>query len=79
MSPRPTDLSPTAELLQHTLPVQMEYELLDNVLPTMHNSEDPSDYDKVLNSIFNEEILSTNDRHENVRRVVLARKDTFPI
>jgi len=73
------DLPPAVELLKHALPLRMEYELLDNMLQTMHNSKEPGDYDKVVNAILNEEILSTKDHHENVRRFVLARKDTFPI
>ncbi|XP_052207319.1 eIF-2-alpha kinase GCN2 isoform X3 [Diospyros lotus] len=79
MSPSPSDRPSATELLQHAFPPRMEYELLDNILQTMHTSEDTGVYDKVVNAIFNEEILSTKDHDENVRRLVLARNDTSSI
>ncbi|XP_061357537.1 eIF-2-alpha kinase GCN2 isoform X2 [Gastrolobium bilobum] len=58
MSPGPSD-RPSATELKNALPPRMESELLDDILRTMQKSEDTSIYDKVLNAIFDEEMLST--------------------
>ncbi|TKY67456.1 serine/threonine-protein kinase GCN2 [Spatholobus suberectus] len=59
MSPAPSDRPSATELLQNAFPQRMESELLDDILRTMQKSEDTSIYDKVLNAIFDEEMLST--------------------
>lgn len=59
MSPGPSDRPSATELLQNAFPPRMESELLDDILRTMQKSEDTSIYDKVLNAIFDEEMLST--------------------
>ncbi|KAL4567577.1 hypothetical protein LXL04_023165 [Taraxacum kok-saghyz] len=61
MSSIPSDRPSATELLQHSFPPRMESELLDNMLRTMHNDEDTSIYDKVVDAIFNEERLRTKD------------------
>ncbi|KAK7312406.1 hypothetical protein VNO77_36234 [Canavalia gladiata] len=66
MSPRPSDRPSATELLQNAFPPRMESELLDDILRTMQKSEDTSIYDKVLNAIFDEEMLST----KHIRQVV---------
>ncbi|XP_023759388.1 eIF-2-alpha kinase GCN2 isoform X1 [Lactuca sativa] len=64
MSSIPSDRPSATELLQHAFPPRMESELLDNFLRTMHNSEDTSIYDKVVDAIFSEETLSTKNHAE---------------
>ncbi|KAE9620442.1 hypothetical protein Lal_00019286 [Lupinus albus] len=59
MSPGPSDRPSATELLHNAFPPRMESELLDDILRTMQKSEDRSIYDKVLNAIFDEEMLST--------------------
>ncbi|XP_057460394.1 eIF-2-alpha kinase GCN2 isoform X2 [Actinidia eriantha] len=79
MSPIPSERPSATELIQHAFPPQMEYELLDNILRTMHSSEDTSVYDKVVTAIFNEEMISTKDQHEHVGKLGLARNDTSSV
>ncbi|XP_071686022.1 eIF-2-alpha kinase GCN2 isoform X2 [Rutidosis leptorrhynchoides] len=62
MSPSPSDRPSTTDLLKHAFPPRMESELVDNILRTMHNSEDPTIYNKVVDAIFNEEILSSKNQ-----------------
>ena len=45
----------------------------------MHTSDDTSIYDKVVNAIFDEEMLSTKDNHENVGRTKLVGNDSSSI
>ncbi|XP_010512200.1 PREDICTED: eIF-2-alpha kinase GCN2-like isoform X3 [Camelina sativa] len=59
MSPSPSDRPSATELLQHAFPPRMESELLDNILRIMQTSEDSSVYDRVVNVIFDEEVLET--------------------
>ncbi|RDY12691.1 eIF-2-alpha kinase GCN2, partial [Mucuna pruriens] len=59
MSLAPSDRPSATELLQNAFPPRMESELLDDILRTMQKLEDTSIYDKVLNAIFDEEMLST--------------------
>ncbi|XP_022634097.1 eIF-2-alpha kinase GCN2 isoform X2 [Vigna radiata var. radiata] len=59
MSPAPSDRPSATELLQNAFPQRMESQLLDDILRTMQKSEDTSIYDKILNAIFDEEMLST--------------------
>ncbi|KAK7262583.1 hypothetical protein RJT34_30157 [Clitoria ternatea] len=59
MSPGPSDRPSATELLKNAFPPRMESELLDDILRTMQKSEDTSIYEKVLNAIFDEEMLST--------------------
>ncbi|XAR48711.1 Non-specific serine/threonine protein kinase [Bertholletia excelsa] len=79
MSSSPSDRPSATELLQHAFPPRMEYELLDNLLRTMHTSDDTYVYDKVVNAIFNEEMLGTTDHHDYDGRSDLARNDTSSI
>ncbi|KAK9725109.1 hypothetical protein RND81_05G123100 [Saponaria officinalis] len=67
MSPSPSDRPSATELLQHAFPPRMEYELLDNFLRTMQTSEDTSVYDKVVNAIFDEEMLASRSSHHSER------------
>ncbi|XP_074281489.1 eIF-2-alpha kinase GCN2 [Silene latifolia] len=67
MSSSPSDRPSATELLQHAFPPRMEYELLDNFLQTMQTSEDTSVYDKVVNAIFDEEMLATRCSHHSER------------
>ncbi|XP_054816173.1 eIF-2-alpha kinase GCN2 isoform X2 [Prosopis cineraria] len=64
MSPSPSDRPSASELLQHVFPPQMESELLDDILQTMRTSEDTRIYDKIVNAIFDKEILRAR---ENLR------------
>ncbi|KAJ0937763.1 putative protein kinase PEK-GCN2 family [Helianthus annuus] len=72
MSSSPSDRPSANELLQHAFPPRMESELLDNILRTMHNSEDTSIYDKVVNAIFSEEILSTKIQDNDTETLKLV-------
>ncbi|XP_062173283.1 eIF-2-alpha kinase GCN2 isoform X3 [Alnus glutinosa] len=72
MSPSPSDRPSATELLQHAFPPRMESELLDNILRTMQTSEDRSIYDKVVNAIFDEEMLSMKDHHHHAGRLRLT-------
>ncbi|XP_020547042.1 eIF-2-alpha kinase GCN2 isoform X2 [Sesamum indicum] len=76
MSPSPSDRPSATELLKSAFPPQMEYELLDNMLRTIHSSEDTSMYEKIVSAIFDEDTLSTKDNHENVGRLKLNEDDT---
>ncbi|KAK9059086.1 hypothetical protein SSX86_021705 [Deinandra increscens subsp. villosa] len=79
MSSSPSDRPSTIELLKHAFPPRMESELLDNMLRTMHNSEDTSIYDKVVNAIFSEEILSTKNQDNDAETPKLGGNDTSSI
>ncbi|KAM7486980.1 hypothetical protein LguiA_002989 [Lonicera macranthoides] len=79
MSPSPSDRPSATELLQHDFPPRMEYELLDSILRTMHTSEDTTIHDKVVNAIFDEEMLSTKHHHEHVGRLKFVGNDTSAI
>ncbi|XP_076899148.1 eIF-2-alpha kinase GCN2-like [Bidens hawaiensis] len=79
MSSSPSDRPSATELLKHAFPPRMESELLDNILRTMHNSEDTSIYDKVVNAIFNEEILSTKNQDTDTETLKLCRNDASSI
>ncbi|MFS7924532.1 putative protein kinase PEK-GCN2 family [Helianthus anomalus] len=79
MSSSPSDRPSANELLQHAFPPRMESELLDNILRTMHNSEDTSIYDKVVNAIFSEEILSTKIQDNDTETLKLGRNVTSSI
>ncbi|KAK9997208.1 hypothetical protein SO802_021894 [Lithocarpus litseifolius] len=76
MSPSPSDRPSAAELLQHAFPPRMESELLDNILRTMQTSEDRSVYDKVVNAMFDEEMLNVKDHHHHAGEMRLAGDDT---
>lgn len=45
----------------------------------MHTSEDTSIRDKVVNAIFDEEIIGTKGHHEHVGRLKLVKSDTSSI
>ncbi|KAL6528004.1 hypothetical protein OROHE_014954 [Orobanche hederae] len=76
MSASPSDRSSAAELLKHAFPPRMEYELLDNLLQTIHSSEDTSIYEKLVSAIFDEDMLSTKDNRENIGRLKSVQDDT---
>ncbi|KAM7279903.1 hypothetical protein ACFE04_007037 [Oxalis oulophora] len=75
MSPSPSDRPSATELLKHALPPRMEYEQLDNFLRSMHTSEDTSVYDKVVNSLFDEEMLSKS-HHQHANSSMMAGDGT---
>ncbi|KAI3804430.1 hypothetical protein L1987_25968 [Smallanthus sonchifolius] len=79
MSSSPSDRPSATELLQHAFPPRMESELLDNILRTMHSSEDTSIYDKVVTAIFSEEILSTKNQDNDAETPKLGGNDTSSI
>eukprot|EP00258_Populus_trichocarpa_P045287 XP_024461306.1 eIF-2-alpha kinase GCN2 isoform X2 [Populus trichocarpa] len=76
MSPSPSDRPSAKDLLKHAFPPRMESELLDNMLRTMQTSEDRSVYDKVVNAIFDEEMLRMKNQHQRAGRLRIARDDT---
>ncbi|KAL6548564.1 eukaryotic translation initiation factor 2-alpha kinase [Orobanche gracilis] len=76
MSASPSDRSSAAELLKHAFPPRMEYELLDNLLHTIHSSEDMSIYEKLVSAIFDEDMLSAKDNRENIGRLKSVQDDT---
>ncbi|KAL9340084.1 hypothetical protein Peur_066303 [Populus x canadensis] len=76
MSPSPSDRPSATDLLKHAFPPRMESELLDNMLRTMQTSEDRSVYDKVVNAIFDEEMLRMKNQHQRAGRLRIARDDT---
>lgn len=76
MSPSPSDRPSATDLLKHAFPPRMESELLDNMLRTMQTSEDRSVYDKVVNAIFDEEILRMKNQHQRAGRLRIVRDDT---
>lgn len=78
MSPSPSDRPFATELLQHAFPPRMEYELLDNILRTMQTSEDTGVYDKVVNAIFDKEMLSAKNL-QHFGRLRLVGDDTSSI
>ncbi|KAH6770310.1 protein kinase family protein [Perilla frutescens var. hirtella] len=79
MSPSPSDRPSATELLKHAFPPQLEYEMLDSILRTIHTSEDTSIYEKVVSAIFDEDKLSAKDSHENVGQLKSIRDDISPI
>lgn len=79
MAPIPSDRPSATELLQNAFPPRMEYELLDSILRTMHTSDDTSIYDKVVDAIFNAEMLSSKENHDHAGRLKLVANDTSPI
>lgn len=76
MSPSPSDRPSATDLLKHAFPPRMESELLDNMLRTMQTSEDRSVYDKVVNAIFDEEMLRMKNQHQRAGRLRIVRDDT---
>ncbi|KAL8483117.1 hypothetical protein ACS0TY_025974 [Phlomoides rotata] len=79
MSPSPSDRPSATELLKHFFPPRMEFEMLDNMLRTIHSSEDTSVYEKVVSAIFDEDKLSTKDHHESIGRLKSVKDDTSSI
>ncbi|XVE81078.1 hypothetical protein DITRI_Ditri15bG0034400 [Diplodiscus trichospermus] len=79
MSQSPSDRPSATELLQNAFPPRMEYELLDNILRTMKTSEDTSVYDKVVNAIFDEEMLGMKNHQRNAGRLRIVQHDTSSI
>lgn len=76
MSASPSDRPSAIELLQHAFPPRMEYELLDNILRTIHTSEDTGVYDKIVSSIFDDDMLRTKDHPSSAGRSKLVGDDT---
>ncbi|XVF65555.1 hypothetical protein PTKIN_Ptkin09bG0258400 [Pterospermum kingtungense] len=79
MSQSPSDRPSATELLQNAFPPRMENELLDDILRTMQISEDTSVYDKVVNAIFDEEMLGMKNHQQNVGRLRMVHHDTSSI
>ncbi|KAH1047144.1 hypothetical protein J1N35_037928 [Gossypium stocksii] len=79
MSQSPSDRPSAMELLQNAFPPRMEYELLDDILRTMQTSEDTSVYGKVVDAIFDEEMLATKNHHQNAGRLRMVHHDTSSI
>lgn len=76
MSSSPSIRPSASELLQHAFPPRMEYEVFDNMLRTMQTSEDTKVYDKVVNAIFDENILSLKYSYPHMTRMKLLGEDT---
>ncbi|KAK4341295.1 hypothetical protein RND71_039796 [Anisodus tanguticus] len=76
MSPSPSDRPSAIELLQSAFPPRMEYEMLDNILRTIHASDDTGVYDKIVNAIFNEDTLNTKGHNTNLESSKVAGRDT---
>nr|GMC96802.1 eIF-2-alpha kinase GCN2 isoform X1 [Ipomoea batatas] len=79
MSSSPSDRPSATELLQHAFPPRMEYDLLDDMLRTIHTSDDTVIYDKIVSAVFNEEILNTKDHTENGGRLKISGNDISSI
>ncbi|KAF2322118.1 hypothetical protein GH714_006971 [Hevea brasiliensis] len=79
MSPSPSDRPSATDLLKHAFPPRMESELLDNILRTMQTSEDRTVYDKVVSSIFDEEMLSMKSQNQLSGRLGMGGGDTSSI
>ncbi|XP_043817826.1 eIF-2-alpha kinase GCN2 isoform X3 [Manihot esculenta] len=79
MSPSPSDRPSATDLLKHAFPPRMESELLDNILRTMKTSEDRTVYDKVVSSIFDEEMLSMKSQHQLSGRLGMGGGDTSSV
>ncbi|KAF3496877.1 hypothetical protein DY000_02056623 [Brassica cretica] len=69
LSPSPSNRPSATELLRHAFPPRMESELLDNILRIMQTSEDSSVYDRVVNVIFDEEVLEMKCHQSSGSRV----------
>ncbi|XP_010525998.1 PREDICTED: eIF-2-alpha kinase GCN2 isoform X2 [Tarenaya hassleriana] len=76
MSLSPSDRPSATELLQHVFPPRMESELLDSILKMMQTSEESSVYDKVVNAIFDEEILEMKGHQSNR---LICTNDTYSV
>lgn len=76
MSPSPYDRPSATELLQTAFPARMEFQLLDNILRTIHTSEDTAVFDKIVDAVFREDVASTKDRLEGIGRLKLLGEDT---
>ncbi|KAL3324499.1 hypothetical protein AABB24_038571 [Solanum stoloniferum] len=76
MSPSPSDRPSADELLQNAFPPRMEYEMLDNILRTIHASDDTGVYDKIVNAVFNEDTLNTKGHNTNLESSKVAGRDT---
>jgi translation initiation factor 2-alpha kinase 4 len=50
--------------------------MFSDMLRTMQTSEDRSVYDKVVNAIFDEEMLRMKNQHQRAGRLRIARDDT---
>ncbi|XP_055836159.1 eIF-2-alpha kinase GCN2 isoform X3 [Solanum dulcamara] len=75
MSPSPSDRPSAVELLQNAFPPRMEYEMLDNILRTIHASDDTGVYDKIVNAIFNEDTLNSKGHNTNLESSKVAGRD----
>ncbi|KAM3398327.1 eIF-2-alpha kinase GCN2 isoform X1 [Capsicum galapagoense] len=74
MSPSPSDRPSAVELLQNAFPPRMEYEMLDNILRTIHASDDTGAYEKVVNAIFNEDTFKGHNT--NLESLKVDGRDT---
>ncbi|XP_047330262.1 eIF-2-alpha kinase GCN2 [Impatiens glandulifera] len=66
MSSSPSNRPSANELIQHAFPPRMEYQLLDNILRTMHISEDKTFYDKIVNAVFDQPSCYVPSTDDNV-------------
>ncbi|CAN1247951.1 eIF-2-alpha kinase GCN2 [Linum perenne] len=64
ISPSPSERPSATDLLKHAFPPRMESELLDSVLRTMQSVEDRTVYDKVVDAIFDEEMISMRSSNQ---------------
>ncbi|CAL1404688.1 unnamed protein product [Linum trigynum] len=65
ISPIPSDRPSATDLLKHAFPPRMESELLDGLLRTMQSSEDRTVYEKVVGSIFDDEMISMRGSNQH--------------
>ncbi|CAI0541132.1 unnamed protein product [Linum tenue] len=65
ISPIPSDRPSATDLLKHAFPPRMESELLDGLLRTMQSSEDRTVYEKVVGSIFDDEMISMRSGNQH--------------
>ncbi|KAL8139636.1 hypothetical protein V2J09_005657 [Rumex salicifolius] len=70
MAPSPSDRPSATELIQNAFPPRMEYQLLDKFLRTMQTSEDTTVYDRVVSSIFDEDMMNLRSNHQNAGKLV---------
>lgn len=77
MSPSPSDRPSATELLQSALPPRMEDEWLNDILRTIQSPEDTRVYEKVVQTIFNEERLLMKSLRQHGDRVELNRGSSF--
>ncbi|KAL5703428.1 non-specific serine/threonine protein kinase [Ranunculus cassubicifolius] len=76
MSPSPSDRPSATELLQSALPPRMEDEWLNDILRTIQSPEDTRVYDRVVQTIFDEQRLISKSLRQHGERVNSYRGDS---